>query len=81
MIYGINKIACTCMCACVFPEVSATGMSRGTARYFDSKPQAVRWAKAQKTVLEAEEGIADVKTNVRKDGNFWMAEVTWNRVY
>lgn len=80
MIYGISKIACTCMCACEFPDSGATAHPRGTGRYFDTHLEAVRWAKAQKKALESEEGTVNVKTNVRKDGNFWMAEVTWNRV-
>ena len=81
MIYGITRAQCVCMCACEFPSAEATVHPRGTARYFETRPQAVRWAKAQKTALEAEGDNADIKTSVRKDGNLWMAEVTWNRVY
>lgn len=80
MIYGISKIACTCMCACEFPDSGATTSPRGTGRYFETRLEAVKWAKAQKTALEAEGDNADVHTHVRKDGNLWMAEITWNRV-
>ena len=94
MIYGITKIACTCMCACEFPD-SEPAQSREQVDF--SKAQtfaevrgnlwfrvdAIRWANAKRNALAMDQRVdfRSIKTEVRKDGDYnWMAVVTYRKV-
>lgn len=95
MIYGINKFACTCMCACEFPDPESATPGREQVDFSMAQPRAevrghfwfrldaIRWANARRDALALNQRVdfRSIRTEVKKDGDYdWMAVVTYKQV-